>query len=129
MDTRTFSVGKGHGTTNPNLPVIREITDPAALARILPGLEPGARAYRMGKASIFVGPPFQGKGWHMSIARQDRYPDWNEIAKAWYELVPDADNRVAVMVLPPKAEYINIHSNCFQVHELIDGVLPEATRR
>ena len=122
-------VGKGHGGRTPNLPVIREVKDTPSVALALQGLEPGTRLFRMGKASIFVSPPFQGKGWHMSIARQDRYPDWDEIAKAWYELVPEADRRTAVMVLPPRDEYINIHSNCFQVHELLDGVLPEVTKK
>ena len=58
-------------------------------------------------------------GWHMSISRDDRYPDWDEVVAAWYSLIPDATSRVGVMHLPRLKDYINIHEFCFQVHELI----------
>jgi len=110
-------VGHGHGGNTPNLPVIREITDPATLARVLPGLEPGTRVYRMGKAAIFVSPPCRENDyyWHLSISRPDHYPSWDEVAKARYELLPL--DREFAMILPRPEEYINIHQYCFQVHD------------
>lgn len=82
-------VGKGH-QSNSNLPVIREPNDRPP---ILNNLQPNTRYYKMGKVTIFVSPPFNGMGWHMSISHPDRYPTWDEVATAWYQLVPDADNR------------------------------------
>lgn len=113
-------VGKGH-QGNSNLPVIRqpELTTLQKLA--LRNLQPGTLMFKMGKVSIYVSPPVTeaGMGWHMSISHPDRYPTWDEVAKAWYELVPDADNRVGAMILPKREDYISIHNYCFQVHEQI----------
>lgn len=54
--------------------------------------------------------------WHMSISRPDRYPHWHEIRDARYAFLPD--NCTMAMILPPKAEYVNIHQNCFHLHEV-----------
>lgn len=56
--------------------------------------------------------------WHMSISRDDRYPDWDDIRDARYDILP-ADVTMA-MLLPPMSEYVNLHPNCFHLHE-IDG--------
>jgi len=114
------SMGRGLGlghTGNTKLPPIveRRMRYPLALT-----LEPGTKAYMMGQCSILSAPPFAGVGWHLSIAHPNRYPTWDEIAKAWYETIPDADTRRACMVLPRRDEYVNIHTFCFQVHELLD---------
>jgi hypothetical protein len=61
---------------------------------------------------------------HISISHPSRYPNWNEIAYARYKLIPARSD--AVMVLPPEDEYINIHENCFQVHECSAGSLDAA---
>ena len=53
---------------------------------------------------------------HLSISREDRYPDWDEIKSARYDLMPD--NMTVAMLLPPKEEYVNVHKNCFHLHEL-----------
>ena len=102
------TVGEGHGGHTPNLPVIRELG-------AMTGMQPGTKAYRMGKVRILLSPPFEGMGWHMSISRPDRYPSWDEIAKARYELMPK--DITVVMFLPPPEEYINIHNCCFHLHE------------
>lgn len=125
MKPRTLGtgVGRGHGTSTPNLPIIREVTDPAALARVLPGLEPGTRVYRMGPSLIFISPPCEGNHnrWHLSISRRDHLPSWDEVAKARYELLPsDLD---FCMMLPKAEKYINIHQYCFQVLQVTDGDL------
>jgi hypothetical protein len=115
-NNKLMVVGQGH-QGNSNLPVIREPQDyhPSILGQ----LQPGTRYYKMGRVIIFVSPPVEsaGMGWHMSISHPERYPTWDEVAKAWYELVPDADNRVGAMILPKRKDYISIHNYCFQVHE------------
>jgi hypothetical protein len=109
-------VRQGH-QGNSNLPVIREPQDHRP--PILDQLQPGTRYYKMGRVAIFISPPVESArmGWHMSISHPERYPSWDEVAKAWYELVPDADNRVGTMILPKRKDYISIHNYCFQVHE------------
>lgn len=116
------AVGAGHGG-NTKLPSIREVVDVQDPRQrdLLAAMQPGTRVFRMGRALIFVSPPHNDLGWHLSISRPDRYPSWDEVAGAWYALVPDADNRTGAMILPPRAEYVNIHNCCFQVHELEKG--------
>lgn len=114
-------VGQGH-QGNSNLPVIRqpELTPQQKL--VLRSLQPGSLMFKMGRVSIIVSPPVieKGMGWHISISHPDRYPTWDEVAAAWYQLVPDADNRVGAMILPKREDYISVHNYCFQVHEQID---------
>jgi len=124
---RVGGVGDGpKRAVKSNLPVIREITDPVQVDFLTKMLQPGTKPYVMGKVRILLSPPYgeQGRiGWHMSISLRDRYPTWDEVTGAWYTLVPDAATRLAVMILPPRADYVNIHDYCFQVHEMLDGVV------
>jgi hypothetical protein len=82
------------------------------------------KAYTVNNCTIFVGKePTTVRGvarwlWHLSIAHPRRYPSWDEIKAARYEFVPD--EVTMAMLLPPKSEYVNLHSNCFHLHE-IDG--------
>ena len=105
-------LNKGHGGNTPNLPKIRETNHIKSM------IQPGSRTFKMGRAQIFVSPPFDEQGWHMSISRPDKYPSWDEIAKARYELIDN--DLVMVMVLPRPEDYINIHNYCFHLHELLD---------
>lgn len=57
-----------------------------------------------------------GIGWHMSISHPDRYPTWHEIRDARYKFCPD--DIEMVMHLPPRSAYVNVHQNCFHLHEL-----------
>lgn len=64
-------------------------------------------------------------GWHLSISHSrrvrggayepGRYPTWDEIANARYELLPEG--RDYVMHLPPPAEYVAVHDTTFHLHE------------
>lgn len=65
-------------------------------------------------------------GWHLSISHirwarkgrppAQRYPSWDELADARYELLPsDID---VVMKLPPEATYVALHDTTFHLHEL-----------
>lgn len=102
--------------------------------RCPPGLEPGTRAYqrevRDGHLTLFVSPPNPGiNDWHLSISHRSsslvganglplagRYPTWDEIRDARYEFVPDAVTMA--MLLPPKAEYVNLQSTTFHLHQI-----------
>jgi hypothetical protein len=61
------------------------------------------------------------QGWHLSISfinhRGDpsRYPTWDEISHARYELLPDGID--VVMHLPPAGEYVAVHETTFHLHE------------
>jgi hypothetical protein len=105
----------GH-TAKIKLPPIQEITNTARFQRIAYALNPGSRGYQLGQCSIFVTPPYKDEGWHLSISHPNRYPTWDEVAKARYELVPDEVHMV--MHLPKMDEYVNIHESCFHLHEL-----------
>ena len=80
-------------------------------------VQPGTKKYRRGVCTILVSPPFVKLGWHLSVSTSFRNPTWDEIQDAWYDLVPDANMRNAVMFLPPKDEYVNLQEYCFHVYE------------
>lgn len=75
-----------------------------------------------GEMTVFVGiEPNRERGiirqrWHLSIAHPARYPTWDEIKAARYELTPA--NVTMAMILPPPDEYVNQHPNCFHLHEI-----------
>ena len=54
--------------------------------------------------------------WHISVSHPHRYPKWDEISKARYDLIPN--DHFMVMILPPREEYVNIHENCFHLWEI-----------
>lgn len=75
-------------------------------------LEDDLTAYRMGECLIFVGTvPY----WHLSISHPARYPTWDEIAHARYSLMPD--EKVILMSLPPRVDYVAVHPFCMQLFE------------
>lgn len=94
-----------------NLRKPEEVPIPDSVKRIL---EPGARAYRLGECLVIVG--HSEDGWHLSISHPNRYPTWDEIKEARYLLVPD--EVTMAMLLPPKAEYVNVSENCFHLWEI-----------
>jgi len=62
--------------------------------------------------------------WHLSISLPYRYPSWDEIYTAWYDLCPDAQEITGAILLPRKSEYVNVHPNCFHVHQLEEKEIP-----
>lgn len=64
--------------------------------------------------------------WHLSISHRTngpdpqpgRYPAWDEIADARYELLPD--DVTMAMLLPPPDQYVNLHETTFHLHEIDD---------
>jgi len=57
-----------------------------------------------------------GMGWHLSLSHQRREPVWAEVRDTRYDLLPD--EVTMGMLLPPKAEYINVHPYCFHLHQV-----------
>jgi hypothetical protein len=78
------------------------------------------KAFARGEVRVWVSRDVYADGsvrWHLSISCKSRYPTWDEIHDARYALLPN-DITVA-MILPPKEEYVNLHPNCFHLHEII----------
>lgn len=83
----------------------------------LPGMEDLHRAWESPAEQLRVIVAWrEGQGWHLSISHPTRYPVWDEIRDARYDLLPDACTMA--MLLPPKGEYVNLHPNCFHLHEI-----------
>jgi hypothetical protein len=94
--------------------------------------EPGLRCWQReapgGHLMVLVAkaldPAFPRPLWHLSISHRTnthppqpgRYPDWDEITDARYRFVPDGV--VMAMLLPPRAEYVNVHESTFQLWEI-----------
>ena len=80
------------------------------------------KAYMKGDLRIWISRElYQGSWlrWHMSISTATRYPVWDEIRDAWYSLAPPECKNVTMgMLLPPQGEYVNLHPNCFHLHEV-----------
>jgi hypothetical protein len=75
---------------------------------------PGARLFRRGSIQAIVSK--DDGSWHISVSHPLRYPKWDEIHQARYDLIPN--EAYMVMILPPKEEYVNIHKNCFHLWEI-----------
>jgi hypothetical protein len=65
--------------------------------------------------------------WHLSVSHTQRrrrgaprYPTWDELAHARYELLPA--NIEVVMHLPPPDEFVDLHDTTFHLHELRPNV-------
>jgi len=104
-------VSKG-ATRNPDRR--RELRPIAIPANVAAMLEPGTKAYRLGPCQVLVSHP--RSGWHLSVSRKDRLPTWEEVRDARYALVPD--EVTMALLLPPRAEYVNLHDYCLQAYEV-----------
>lgn len=66
--------------------------------------------------------PQEPEGWHLSISfrnhRQEltRYPHWDEISHARYELLPH--DLTMMMLLPPPEEFVALHDTTFHLYEM-----------
>jgi hypothetical protein len=85
----------------------------------------GLRAFAKGELRIMTSQQVFGDvraggflRWHLSISHPSRYPTWDEIRDARYALLPD--DVTMAMLLPPQREYVNLHKNCFHLHEIVD---------
>lgn len=76
------------------------------------------KRYKNGALYVQVSKDPPDERWHISISHPHRYPTWEEIKRARYDLTPD--DITMAMLLPPKGEYVNLHPNCFHLHEWRD---------
>jgi hypothetical protein len=74
------------------------------------------RSFELGECTVLLTREFGG--YHLSISHPARDPTWLEISQAWCRIVPAAADRTAALILPPLAEYVNLDTHCFQVHEI-----------
>lgn len=63
-------------------------------------------------------------GWHMSVSftpapdQPLRLPTWDELKDARYRFVPDRARMAAL--LPPRAEWVDVHPTCLHLWEIRD---------
>ena len=61
-----------------------------------------------------------GKRWlHVSMARANRVPDWQEIKLVKSLFI--GDDKTALQVFPPKSQFVNIHEFCLHLWHCLDG--------
>jgi hypothetical protein len=112
-------VARGVGSVFPGWHPVTNLKWRAEKARDI-GAESYLRAYRSTLEHLYVLVAWEvGNGWHLSISHPKRYPMWDEIKAARYDLIPDAVTMG--MLLPPKGEYVALHQNCFHLHEIDPG--------
>ena len=97
---------------------IRPVPVPPELRErlLVPGVNDYLHVYRVGECSAIV--TREMGRWHLSVAHPTRLPTWDEVAVARYRLLPEGIT--AAMLMPPRAEYVNVHEHCFQVVEVRD---------
>ena len=83
------------------------------------GLEPGTLAFGKGECLIFLSRHPKNGAYHLSISCKNRLPTWDELHDARYDLIPD--DVTMAMILPPKAEYVNVHEFCFHIYQVNIG--------
>lgn len=96
-------------------PIIERPDLAADLAAKVPDLRDyGVRVFMMAGARIIV--TDEPVGLHLSISRHDRDPSWDEIATVRYRLLPP-DLSFGIL-LPPLAEYVNVHQFTFHLWQV-----------
>jgi hypothetical protein len=111
-------------------PPVREIVPPDSMAR-----RHHAAAASVGEPNrllrCFVIGPIRAiltreeNRYHLSVSTAERAPSWDEIAHAWYEIVPEAATRTGAIYFPPLDQYVNLHPFTFHIYETEpDGATP-----
>lgn len=88
----------------------------------VPAILKGAQAFQCHKLTAIIARETvapDDQRWHLSISHPKRYPTWNEIFSARYDLLPLSIT--VAMFLPPPSQYVNVHPNCFHLWETTDG--------
>ena len=106
---------------------------PQAIYKELPiAPEFGARAAEYMRAWAFNGLQIiataavmdDGREWlHVSVARRNRLPTYEEIARVKRDFI--GDDKKAISVLPEKKYHVNIHENCLHLFYSAENPLPE----
>jgi hypothetical protein len=77
----------------------------------------GRKYFRRGEVRAIVGTESSGR-WTLSVSCAARYPTWDEVADARYDLVPP--DVTMVMPLPPPQDYLNESAFVFNLVEARD---------
>ena len=101
---------------------------PANWEEILRG--PDGRKYQRANGMTFivsVAREDDGKEWlHFSVAHPTRMVSYDELVEV-KELFCGRDNK-AIFILPPRAQHVNVHSNCLHFFRCLEGdPLPDFT--
>jgi hypothetical protein len=93
-----------------------EVSAESVPSRLRDGVRIGKdlRVFRSGMLTVFVAT--EDGLLHLSISHPMRYPDWDEIKSARYDLLPNG--KTFAILFPPKEVYVNFHKNCFHLHEI-----------
>lgn len=60
------------------------------------------------------------KKWlHVSISRRNKLPTWEHLKDAKETFI--GKDKMAVQILPPAAEYVNLHPNCLHLWHCLEG--------
>ncbi len=81
------------------------------------------RVYRTNRGTVIasIGPHSDGREWmHVSVAHDVCIPSWDDLVFLKHVLLPD---HTAIQIFPPRARWVNIHSNCLHLWSPIDRPL------
>ena len=60
-----------------------------------------------------------GKNWvHLSVSRKNSIPTWGELVDVKEIFL--GKNAVAIQVLPPRSEWVNVHPFCLHLYQCLD---------
>jgi len=63
---------------------------------------------------------------HISVSKREALPSWEDLKEVKSLFI--GDDRTAIQVFPPKAQWVNIHPNTLHLWTCLDGdVLPDFT--
>lgn len=104
-----------------DLPTVRRVENPDWLPifQAKKALPPNVQTHRMGQCYILLIPPQGEFLYRMTIACKDRYPTFDEVWKAWHDLVPDAKTTNAVMMLPDQVAYDHPNNFGLSVQQIV----------
>lgn len=110
---------------HPDLPYVRRVEDPdwMAIFQARKALPPEVQTWRMGHCYILLIPPQGQFLYRMTIACKDRYPTFDELWKAWNELVPMAGFESRTVLPTNPWEYFNV-AGIESVSNLPLGIFP-----
>ena len=85
------------------------------------GLDGGAYKSRNGLAVIIsCCIEEDGKNWvHLSVSRKNSMPTWGELVDVKEIFL--GKNAVAIQVLPPRSEWVNVHPFCLHLYQCLDA--------
>lgn len=82
--------------------------------KTVPSPIPHSQCFTWGELSVIKS--LDDGRWHLSISHPRRYPTWDEIKTARYDLL--SRDITMAMLLPPVEDYVNIHQNCFHLWQI-----------